>query len=348
MTLLLGTNSSGKSSLVQGLLLLKQTVQSPDRTIHLDLGGDEASDLFDFGGFDDVLHRQEGAPRWFSLAFSFAHPGPGRVAAGSFACSYARTPAGAAVVREMAMTTGGRSFRALRREQGAYALFVDDEARPRLKGRQYAPERAIALSADAIAALDKDGQLAEDLSLAIRRALEGIHYLGPLRGRPQRAYAWSKSRPGEIGGDGRAAIDALLASALLRGDGQADVLEGVSRWLSRMRLADRFEVRQQGRSGRHDGLAREAGLVAVPRIAEGDHTVAMLEARVAEGRSRFREGVLEGVVVRREDEDWLLARGKLVRADFTQAIEGHWRSRKLEWNRIDWQAGSPGARDVAG
>ena len=79
VTLLLGTNSSGKSSLVQSLLLLKQTVQSPDRTIHLDLGGDEASDLLDFGGFDDVLHRQDGAPRRFSLAFSFAHPGPGRV-----------------------------------------------------------------------------------------------------------------------------------------------------------------------------------------------------------------------------------------------------------------------------
>jgi hypothetical protein len=48
-----------------------------------------------------------------------------------------------------------------------------------------------------------------------------------------------------------------------------------------------------------------------------------------------------------EDEDWLLARGKLVRADFTQAIEGHWRSRKLEWNRIDWQAAASGTRDPA-
>ncbi|MBP7464998.1 MAG: AAA family ATPase, partial [Pseudoxanthomonas sp.] len=31
VTMLLGTNSSGKSSLIQSLLLLKQTVQSPDR-----------------------------------------------------------------------------------------------------------------------------------------------------------------------------------------------------------------------------------------------------------------------------------------------------------------------------
>lgn len=262
VTMLLGTNSSGKSSLVQGLLLLKQTAQSPDRTIHLDLGGDGASDLFDFGGFDDVLHREDGAPRRFSLAFSFAHPGPGRVVAGSFECSYGRTSTGGAVVQQMAMATGGRRFRAVRRGQGAYSVFVDDETRPRLKGRQYAPERSIALSADAIAALDKDGQLAEDLSLAIRRELEGIHYLGPLRGRPERDYAWSKSRPGEVGSDGRAAIDALLASALLRGDGQEAVPEGVSRWLSRMRLADRLEVRQQGRSGRYELLVHRDGVAS--------------------------------------------------------------------------------------
>ena len=44
VTMLLGSNSSGKSKLLQSLLLLKQTVASPDRTIRLNLGGDEAND----------------------------------------------------------------------------------------------------------------------------------------------------------------------------------------------------------------------------------------------------------------------------------------------------------------
>jgi predicted ATPase len=44
VTMLLGSNSSGKSTLLQSLLLLKQTVASLDRTIHLNLGGDEAND----------------------------------------------------------------------------------------------------------------------------------------------------------------------------------------------------------------------------------------------------------------------------------------------------------------
>ncbi len=35
--------------------MLKQTAASPDRSIHLNLGGDEANDYFNFGHFDDVL-----------------------------------------------------------------------------------------------------------------------------------------------------------------------------------------------------------------------------------------------------------------------------------------------------
>lgn len=87
---------------------------------------------------------------------------------------------------------------------------------------------------------------------------------------------------------------------------------------------------------RRDDMASKLGLVTVPRLAEGTQTLASLQNGVKQWKSRFREGGLEGVVIRREDADWLQARGKLVRADFTQAIDSHWRSRKLEWNRIRW------------
>ena len=50
VTMLLGSNSSGKSSLLQSLLLLKQTAAAPDRTVHLNLGGDEAHDMVSLGG----------------------------------------------------------------------------------------------------------------------------------------------------------------------------------------------------------------------------------------------------------------------------------------------------------
>ncbi len=269
VTMLLGTNSSGKSSLIQSLLLLKQTVQSPDRTVHLNLGGDEVSDLFNFGSFDDLLNQGTTAPRQFSIAFDFRRHVAERVSDGGFDCAYGQTSSGSVAIQTLTLQTQGQRFRAVRREKGAFSIVLDDEPQPRIKGRAYVPERSIAFSADAIAALDKDGQRVEDLSLAIRRELEGISYLGPLRRKPERDYPWNKTRPGDVGSDGRGAIDALLASVLLKGDEQNYVVAGVSHWLSRMKVADRLEVRQQGRSNRYeliihcDGIAcnlRDVGI----------------------------------------------------------------------------------------
>lgn len=41
LTLLLGTNSSGKSSLIQSLLLIRQTVKSDDPNLDLNLGNSD-------------------------------------------------------------------------------------------------------------------------------------------------------------------------------------------------------------------------------------------------------------------------------------------------------------------
>jgi len=262
VTMLLGTNSSGKSTLIQSLLLLKQTVQSPDRSIHLNLGGDEINDLFNFGDFDDVLRQGSFAPRQFSIAFSFEAGASLRVNEGDFSCSYVQNSSGGVSIQEWGVSTNARRFRAVRREKGAYSVIVDDESQPRDKGRHLVPERSVSLSADAIAMLGKDGQQLEDLSLSIRRELENIVYLGPLRRKPERDYVWNKSKPGEVGSDGHRAIDVLLASALMKGDDQNRIIEGVSKWLVRMKVADKLEVKQLGRSTRYEVVIHRDGVVA--------------------------------------------------------------------------------------
>lgn len=259
VTMLLGTNSSGKSSLIQSLLLLKQTVQSPDRFIHLNLGGDETSDLFNFGSFNDVLKRSPSAPREFSIAFTFEAHESSRVDNGHFSCRYWQAASGAAVIGELALSTGGQHFRAVRREKENYAIFAHGEHRPRAKGRNLAPERSIALPAEAIAALGKEGAIVEDLSLAIRRELENISYLGPLRRKPERDYVWNRTTPGQIGSDGHRAMDVLLSSALNKGDQQNTLLEGVSFWLARMKVADKLEIRPLGRSTRYEIVVHQDG-----------------------------------------------------------------------------------------
>ncbi len=104
-------------------------------------------------------------------------------------------------------------------------------------------------------------------------------------------------------------------------------------WFLLFDVYDRFAGRFWS-SVRRNALAHSARLSTVPQVAFGRYTVASLNKLVATRSSHYREGPLEGVVIRRESAQWCDSRAKLVRADFTQAIETHWRKRAIEWNRV--------------
>jgi ATP-dependent RNA circularization protein (DNA/RNA ligase family) len=75
-------------------------------------------------------------------------------------------------------------------------------------------------------------------------------------------------------------------------------------------------------TARRDTLLAELGLHAVPLLVRGHSSISELPSFL--GRSRLGAGPMEGVVVRRESGGFTTARAKLVRAEFTQAIEDHW------------------------
>ncbi|HCE6499282.1 TPA: RNA ligase family protein [Pseudomonas aeruginosa] len=91
-------------------------------------------------------------------------------------------------------------------------------------------------------------------------------------------------------------------------------------------------------SRRRNALAEEAGLRVVPQVFCGHASVKALIDRVQSTPSHYRNGPLEGLIIRRESADWCEARAKLVRADFIQSIEQHWRRRTIEWNQVDYDA----------
>ncbi len=302
VTILLGTNSSGKSSLLQALLLLKQTALSPDRSIHLNFGGDDASAYFNFGGFEDVLTKDV-VPQQFEIGFSFKpwtgigfslkritialHNPSSSYVEGVFFANYGIDSLGSAVIQNLEIQ--GReiqpdkimrdgvglhqyytwkpqsgSFRAICCGEGVYSIFVNDETEPRGTGNEYAPERSIALPSEAIQLLARDGAWAEDLSLAIRRELTTIAYLGPLRRKPERDYVWNKTKPGELGTDGAGFVNALFDSAL-HGSKSRDpneIVKEVSSWLARLGVAERLEARQVGRSSHYEIVVHKDGVVA--------------------------------------------------------------------------------------
>src|SRR5690606_13530215 len=69
LTVLFGANSAGKTSIPQLLLLLKQTVESPDRQRALHLG--DGRTLVDAGTYDEAVHgRDISRPIEFELDWS--------------------------------------------------------------------------------------------------------------------------------------------------------------------------------------------------------------------------------------------------------------------------------------
>lgn len=107
-----------------------------------------------------------------------------------------------------------------------------------------------------------------------------------------------------------------------------------------------FDVydREAGRfwnTARRDALADTVGLACVPNLYRGKATLASLRRLLESSVSRYRSGPPEGIVIRQQDAQWTRSRAKLVRAEFTQTIGEHWRSRNIEWNRVAIPAGRP-------
>lgn len=100
-----------------------------------------------------------------------------------------------------------------------------------------------------------------------------------------------------------------------------------------------FDVydRREGKfwsSSRRDALATSMNLTAILCRHQGKMTINQLQRFLDSLPSCYRDGPVEGVVIKAEEGGWMTQRAKLVRSDFTQSIEDHWRSRSLQWNRV--------------
>lgn len=74
------------------------------------------------------------------------------------------------------------------------------------------------------------------------------------------------------------------------------------------------------------------GLSRVPMVAEGEFPRSNLLGFL--GMSSLGSEPMEGIYLRKEDDLQLLARAKIVRAEFTQDIDQHWSGKILEKNSL--------------
>ena len=76
-------------------------------------------------------------------------------------------------------------------------------------------------------------------------------------------------------------------------------------------------------TSRRNSLLVECGLACVPEVTRGTFALEKIKALLAR-QSAVGDSLLEGLYLRREDNQFLIARAKIVRPEFTQAIEEHW------------------------
>lgn len=234
LTVLFGTNSGGKTSIPQLLLLLKQTAESPDRQRALHLG--DGRTLVDVGTFDDVVHDHDlSRPVEFTLAWQLDQsvtvhdPLNARGYTGDRFEFSATLEADS---KRQPRTTGFRYE--LQQEHGAVVdVALAERARGRaarrapeyeLSSRRYAlarhPGRLGGLPGplrfygfpDEVAAYYQNAAFASDFVLELERLLKSIFYVGPLREYPKRLYLWSGEVPDHVGAKGERAVEAILAA----------------------------------------------------------------------------------------------------------------------------------------
>lgn len=258
VTMLLGTNSAGKTSILQLPLLLKQTFESVDRHLDLNLGG-QPTDILDLGSYRDLIHDHEPASELgLGLVYEGTIRGKQRVSLTYRVCH--TLVSGSPVVQCLEFQDEDKAFSVTRQSKGGYLLAAPGYE-PRMMGnrldarRNYQPERSLMFSTEAVAELGEHGSRVQDLSLQLSQAVGAVAYLGPLRERPERSYMWNRQNPGDLGFRGERAVHALLASANSRTKrregkegGQGWLVEQVSRWLARMGVADALVLERQGRS----------------------------------------------------------------------------------------------------
>jgi hypothetical protein len=108
-------------------------------------------------------------------------------------------------------------------------------------------------------------------------------------------------------------------------------------WFLLFDVYDRGESRFWSRV-RRDELGRAAGLSTVPLVATGTFGLPALRKLLV--RSRLGSAPSEGIYLRWDDGDWLLARAKIVRRGWVMASDEHWSSGPLKTNRLATTHGS--------
>ena len=268
VTGLFGENSSGKSSVLQFLLLLKQTKNATDRSLVLDFGG--PNELVNLGRYQDLVHQGDHRSdvAW-TLDWDLESPlkigdPMGRRTAVLMEGNSLQVSASVGLkgpdlaARQLKYRFAETDFALDRREDSSSGFNLRSEGIHSLRfirnqGRGWALPGPVKthLFPDQARTYYQNTSFLSRFEAAYEALMDRMFYLGPLREHPQREYRWSGASPADVGPRGERSVDAILA-ATARNERtnieprywKKSFQEMIAYWLHELGLIESFEIKE--------------------------------------------------------------------------------------------------------
>ncbi len=227
-----GANSSGKTSILQTLLMLKQTVeQSPDWNGIIDFGDDNS--LVYLGSFDDLIYQHKpdstlGISLSWKLQEKLSLMEEKEIDILSYDFSLHKVQ-NSGFNLQFNYTFGDTKFGVVSNIDPGSRLIKDDKVIGYAK-----PFRCYGIHEGNFDTL----QLFSPLQTQFGNLFRSIRYLGPLREYPRRNYAWQGKHTAGVGQHGEDMVTALFSGRIqLR-----SIEEEIPKWLERLDLIHSYRL----------------------------------------------------------------------------------------------------------
>lgn len=266
ITVFFGGNSAGKTSLLQFLLMLKQTAESADRRRVLNTG--DSYTPVELGTFRDLIFEHDTKNK-LEFHISWSTPEPVKFSDSINDTDYRGNQldfSASVAAQDEIQLVDFFEYRLLDEEDEAVSVkFSRYGAKYKLESGTYRLKRVLGRAwplppptkfygfPEEVQAYYQNAAFANDLVLALEQQLKKMMYLGPLRDFPKRNYAWAGDAPEHVGTDGDGVIEALLAGAHRKisraSNKRAYPLQAVvAGWLKRLGLLESFEAKRIARN----------------------------------------------------------------------------------------------------
>jgi predicted ATPase len=251
ITVFFGANSAGKTSLLQFLLMLKQTSESSDRSRVIHFGDDYS--LVELGTFQDLIFEHD-VKKSLAFELSWTLPQPLEFRNQLKNVSY---QADAVTFSASIASEGDQQYvehlryEVSRKKLSGYKISAKGYDLIRKDGSAWLLRSPIRFYGfpDEVAAYYQNAGFTSDLALALEHQLRRILYLGPLRDVPRRSYPWAGIVSEHVGREGKDTVAALLAATDRKLSGgfkqRARPFQTViAEWLKKLGLLDSFVAKK--------------------------------------------------------------------------------------------------------